>query len=525
MSAEDKGENQSERGADSSPSALPSLAESWQAVAERAGVDPLIGTLIGGRYLIKGILGKGGMSIVYEGSQAPVDRTVALKTLKFQMMGDPTLVKRFEREVKTLSKLNHPNIVTVFDCVLDDRGQPYFVMDCLAGKSLQELLASAVLLDPVRAQHIFIQCCSAVEHAHRHGIIHRDLKPGNIMILDGTGRDFVKVVDFGLARLAEDAQRLTQSGEIWGSPLYMSPEQSTAQDLDARSDIYSLGTVMFEALTGSPPFRGKTFLDTMTMQVNLPPPMFKEAAPAAVVPQAFEQVVRKCLVKDPEGRYQTMAELKEALKSVIPGHPYDGAIAGASNSSAVKLPVQQRSNSSAIKLPLQPKHNSGINKLPVTPKLRPAVNGYNYAAKGLSAKMLYGPLLAVVIIAASVVAFRGILWPASTALEAPHPVAPHALKLVAPPVSLIHSKGKSNPGSLAAPVTAHPALEPAKHAAHITPHVGPAEKLHRKKHAVVAVEAKPANKGAPALRPAPVDKFASLRSRESADYQKDKAQP
>ncbi len=234
--------------------------------------DPLIGTkLAGGRYEILDALGEGGMSVVYKAKQELVDRIVAIKTLKMKLLADPMLLKRFEREVKTLSRLNHPNIVTVFDCIVEN-GQPYFVMDFLQGCSLQELIIEEKRLSPGRCKNIFGQVCNAVDHAHRNGIVHRDLKPANIMLMDISGQEFVKVVDFGLAKIGEEAQRLTQTGEIWGSPLYMSPEQCNGHSMDARSDIYSLGAVLYESLTGTVPFAGTSFLDTIQKVVSLTPP-------------------------------------------------------------------------------------------------------------------------------------------------------------------------------------------------------------------------------------------------------------
>ena len=280
--------------------------------------DPLIGTkLAGGRYEILDALGEGGMSVVYKAKQELVDRIVAIKTLKMTLLADPMILKRFEREVKTLSRLNHPNIVTVFDCIVEN-GQPYFVMDFLQGCSLQDLIHEEKRLSPGRCKNIFGQVCNAVEHAHRNGIVHRDLKPANIMLMDISGQEFVKVVDFGLAKIGEEAQRLTQSGEIWGSPLYMSPEQCSGHSMDARSDIYSLGSVLYEALTGRVPFAGTSFLDTIQKVVSLAPPTFATSAPDLKCAPEIEEIVMRCLEKSPDKRYQTMAELKDAIDRVFP---------------------------------------------------------------------------------------------------------------------------------------------------------------------------------------------------------------
>jgi serine/threonine protein kinase len=249
-------------------------------------------------------------------------------------------------------------------------------------------------LSPQELVQLGLHVADAIEALWKHRKIHRDIKPGNIMITPGSGgRDMVKVVDFGLARLAEDAQKLTQSGEIWGSPLYMSPEQASAQELDARSDIYSLGTVMFEALTGVPPFRGKNFIETMQMQVNQPAPTMHDVAPAARVPKTLEDVVRKTLEKEPENRFQTMAAIKDALMMAVPSEL-----------------AQSETRVDHLKDP-----QSGISTLVLK---RPVINGYNYQPrkKGWSAKLLAAPAIALIIIIALGLSFRSLFWPRSQPL-------------------------------------------------------------------------------------------------------------
>jgi serine/threonine-protein kinase len=280
--------------------------------------DPLVGKkLDGGRYHILSVLGRGGMSVVYKARQELVDRPVAIKTLTCQLLGDPVVLKRFQREIRALSKLSHPNIVSAFDCVVDSSGQPYFIMDFLDGESLAEVLQDEGALAQERVRRMFLQVCHAVSHAHNLQVLHRDLKPANIMLLNvGTPDEQVKVVDFGLAKLSEDAQKLTVTGEVWGSPSYMSPEQVYGKTNDCRSDIYSVGSVMFEALTGRPPFQGATPIDTVMMQVNAKPPTFAEANPALDIHPSLEAIVMSCLQKNPDERFQTMHEMAIALQEV-----------------------------------------------------------------------------------------------------------------------------------------------------------------------------------------------------------------
>ncbi|CAN5734762.1 hypothetical protein BH10CYA1_BH10CYA1_34110 [soil metagenome] len=278
--------------------------------------DPLIGTRLAGRFLIESALGSGGMSVVYKGKHESVDRTVAIKTLKLDLCSQPVLVSRFEREVKSLSRLNHPNIVTVYDCVISPQGQPYIIMDYVDGESLEQSLAKSPM-SASRAAKLVVQVCSALDHAHRHGVIHRDLKPANIMLQSSNPAAEVKVLDFGLAKLAEDTQKLTQSDELWGSLPYMSPEQCSSNaniEIDLRADIYSLGAVLFQMLTGKDPFYGLDLMQTLDHHINEPPPSFREVAPERVFPPALEIVVRKALNKNREDRYQSMREFKEAIE-------------------------------------------------------------------------------------------------------------------------------------------------------------------------------------------------------------------
>jgi serine/threonine-protein kinase len=284
--------------------------------------DLLVGAKVAGRYYVLSVLGHGGMSVVYKAKTINKGRIVALKTLRMQGLNDELVVKRFQREAELLSGLNHPRIVQVYDYGTTARGQPYFVMDYLQGVNLSSIIKHDGPLDAVRFQHIFLQVCGAVDHAHRCGVIHRDLKPGNIMLSRQRGqKDFVKVVDFGIARFEEEAQRLTRFGEVWGSPIYMSPEQCMGAPLDARSDIYSVGIVMYEALTGFVPFFGKNYVDTMTKQISSPPQSMKEARPDLNIPAKIEVIVMKALSKEPDARFQTMGEMKEELENIFPNAP------------------------------------------------------------------------------------------------------------------------------------------------------------------------------------------------------------
>lgn len=289
--------------------------------------DPLIGTVLDGKYRILSVLGFGGMSVVYKAEQELIEKFVAVKTVKFRVDERPSLWQRFEREVKTLSRLSHPNIVTVYDCVLGDDGQPYVVMDYLEGLSLDQVLQEKGRFSIKQLLSVACQACSAVGHAHRNDVIHRDIKPANIMLIeqkptlppeDGQADEIqyqIKVVDFGLAKLGEDSRKLTQSGELWGSPPYMSPEQIIGGDCDGRSDIYSLGCVIYELATGRDPFWSANVYELLHKHLNEEPPTIQEACPEGSFPPHLQAVLEKAMAKNPDERFSTMLEFRDALEA------------------------------------------------------------------------------------------------------------------------------------------------------------------------------------------------------------------
>jgi serine/threonine protein kinase len=310
-------------------------------------VDPLVGSTIGDRFRINGVLGTGGMSVVYEATQIVVDRTVAIKTLHIRLHAMEGATVRFQREIKSLCKLSHPNIVTVYDCLFSESGQPFVIMDLLKGHSLEEIIKAEGAMAPARAQKIFLQICNALEHAHRNNIIHRDLKPANVMLLEDSD-DFVKVVDFGLAKIGEEEVKLTRSGEVWGSPLYMSPEQCRAKGCDARSDIYSLGVLMYETLSGNPPFSAGNLYEIYKGHITESPVPFSQINPQVVIPPQFEKLIMRTLEKEPAMRFQSMSELKTELQ-----HLFDSSVSGADG-------FDDRTRKSSSTLKDSEQDNSGV---------------------------------------------------------------------------------------------------------------------------------------------------------------------
>jgi len=282
------------------------------------GPDPLVGTTLAEKYLIMSEIGRGGMSIVYKGKYTTGDRVVAIKMLHSQLADDLTSTKRFQQEAQAVSCLSHRNVVGVHEYGIAPSGQPYIVMDFLVGESLADVIKRDSRISERRAIGIISQACDALDHAHKKGVVHRDLKAGNIMLVSEEGNiDVVKVVDFGIAKLmpssGQPTQNLTQTGEVFGSPIYMSPEQCVGQPLDARSDIYSMGVVLYEALTGYPPLMGNTIIETMQKHVKTKPTAMNKDLK---VSKDMEVVVLKALEKDPNQRFDSMRSLREALEHV-----------------------------------------------------------------------------------------------------------------------------------------------------------------------------------------------------------------
>ncbi|MBS1953171.1 MAG: tetratricopeptide repeat protein [Cyanobacteria bacterium SZAS-4] len=310
--------------------------------------EDMVGKIIGDKYEVLETIGGGGMGMIYKAKHILMKRIVAIKMMHPQYVSSASNLKRFQQEAQAASALSHPNILAVFDFGLTPAGAPFLVMDFLEGTNLAEVLDEVGLLPASRATNIFAQACAGLAHAHSKGVIHRDLKPGNIMLVEFDQRkDFVKIVDFGIAKVLpsgdeSEAAHLTQTGEVFGSPLYMSPEQCRGRNLDIRSDIYSLGCVMYRTLTGSSPFFGQDPMECMYKQVNEAPNKFFETNPDTKAPEALEAIVFKCLAKEPADRYQTMSELKEALLEFAintPGVVLDPEVMGSLQSSTALTPL------------------------------------------------------------------------------------------------------------------------------------------------------------------------------------------
>lgn len=279
--------------------------------------DPLVGKILDGRFEIEEVIGSGGAGVVYKAKQLRVNRHVAIKTINMEIDATDVIRERFMNEINSLCALSHPNVVTVYDCILGEDHHPYIVMDYLKGLSLDALLRRDGPLSLEQFARISLQVLSALDHAHKKGIIHRDMKPGNIMLMDDD-TDIVKVVDFGLAKLTQSNRSLTKSGELWGSPPYMAPEQANGDPIDTRTDIYGLGAVFYEMLTGKDPFyESTTVYEIIQAHIEKPPPPFMHANPDRLIPPAVQSVIFKSLNKKSDERYQTIAEMQAALVEAL----------------------------------------------------------------------------------------------------------------------------------------------------------------------------------------------------------------
>src|SRR5271155_139086 len=263
--------------------------------------------VLSGRYELSHLVARGGMAEVYRARVQLLARPVALKVLFPELSVDRSFVERFRREAQAAANLSHPNIVPVFDWG-EDNGTYFIVMEFVDGRALSSILRTAGPLHPDRAAEIAADVAGALAYAHRHGVVHRDVKPGNVLI---TEEGTIKVTDFGIARAVNTEESLTQTGAVMGTATYFSPEQAEGMGVDSRSDIYSLGVVIFEMVTGRPPFLGDTPVAVAAKHVREHPPAPREINPG--VPPDLEAIILKAMAKDPAHRYRPAEELRADL--------------------------------------------------------------------------------------------------------------------------------------------------------------------------------------------------------------------
>jgi serine/threonine protein kinase len=318
--------------------------------AEHAGVSPRlvaaqtcseIGSIVGDNYELVAELGSGGMGTVFKAKHVNLPKFFAIKILRRDLSNDPDFRARFLQEARTASLLNHPHLVSIYDYGTTDYGEAFLVMDFIDGHSLADALEKLKRIEQRQAVKAFIQICEGLAHAHGLGVIHRDLKPSNVMLVNTReASDVVKIVDFGIAKMvgadgsiAHITQSLTKTGEFFGSPLYMSPEQGNGGNPDNRTDIYSMGVLMYECLTSAPPFRGDNFFFTMMLHNEASPKPFEKALG---ISEDLEKIVFKALEKNPDDRYQSMEEMRLALIDVFDDEKVSSKARRGSRNSASK---------------------------------------------------------------------------------------------------------------------------------------------------------------------------------------------
>ncbi|MBX9695053.1 MAG: protein kinase [Cyanobacteria bacterium] len=275
--------------------------------------EEVLGAELARRYEFISLIGSGGMGVIYKARQLLLEKVVAIKMLNATTHNADLAVTRFQQEAKAASNLDHPGIIKVYDFGLSEHEQVFMVMEFIEGRTLADVIEKEGPFSIDAALPIFIDICDAVSHAHKHGILHRDIKPSNIMLVNGTNQ--VKIVDFGIAKI-QDKQAITQTGEIFGSPPYMSPEQCLGQRVDHRSDIYSIGCVMYEALTGRPPFEGESMMKTIFMHLSEKPDLLSKRRPDLSFSPQIQQIISSTLEKKPDDRYQNVERIKTDLNKL-----------------------------------------------------------------------------------------------------------------------------------------------------------------------------------------------------------------
>jgi eukaryotic-like serine/threonine-protein kinase len=280
--------------------------------------DPMVGKTIDGRYRIESVLGEGGMGLVYRAKHIVLGKLLAIKVLRPDVSRDEEIITRFRQEAQSASSIGNQHIIDISDFGTLPDASTYFVMEYLDGTDLTKVIENQQPIAPARVIHIAKQLCTALGAAHDIGIVHRDLKPDNIYLIKrGGGSDFVKVLDFGIAKVGGSSSKLTRAGQVFGTPHYMSPEQCSGSGVDHRTDIYAIGVILYEMITGSVPFDADNLMGILTKH------LYEEPEPPSTVrtdlPAELEQVVMRCMSKSTQQRYQTMQELLDDLLRIEQG--------------------------------------------------------------------------------------------------------------------------------------------------------------------------------------------------------------
>jgi serine/threonine-protein kinase len=396
----------------------------------RAPVDPYVGTTFDGRYKIESVLGEGGMGVVYLARHKVIDKKVAIKVLRADMAREKEITDRFLQEAKAASSIGNPHIIDISDFGHLPNGSTYFVMEWLDGKPLSKALEETKPLPVARLANVAQQIAEALASAHQRGIVHRDLKPDNIFLIKrGSEPDFVKILDFGIAKVSTGTSKLTRAGSVFGTPHYMSPEQAAGVAVDSRTDVYALGVILYEMASGRVPFDADNFMGILTQHMYKAPVPIRALVPAEDVPPGLEAIILKALSKKPEQRYQTMDELSLDIEKLVRGGIPDAVPDMISRSGGFNVPADfftERGMPAPV---------------PATPA-------------GHSARKRWGVYAGVAGITAAIMIVVGIFAKSSsstaqdapkTAVTAPTPVTPVKPVEAPPPIEVKHVLFASEP--------------------------------------------------------------------------------
>lgn len=304
--------------------------------------DPYVGCVIDGRYKVDGVLGEGGMGVVYRCTHKVIGKKVAMKVLRADMARDGEVTERFLNEARSASAIGNAHIIDISDFGQLPDGSTYFVMEFLEGTPLSKAIEGGAALPVPRIVHIAMQLAEGLASAHEAGIVHRDLKPDNIFLINrGSEKDFVKILDFGIAKVSSGSgEKLTRAGQVFGTPHYMSPEQAAGAPIDHRCDIYSLGVILYELASGKVPFDADNFMGILTQHMYKAPVPMRALVPAPEdVPPGLEAIVLKCLSKRPEQRYSSMREVMTDLEKMLQGSVPDAVTEMMQRSGGFNVPA------------------------------------------------------------------------------------------------------------------------------------------------------------------------------------------